>query len=113
MIIGNIYRPSRNNNQNYDIFISELQPIFKYLNIKKCEIVISGDYNIDLLKPEEKPKFNQFYDSLCILNFVLKITLPSHLGTRTATLMDNFYCRGGQGELEHHFTVVIWPYFVC
>ena len=59
---------------------------------KKCEIVIKGDFNIDLLKLEEKPKFNQFYDSLCTLNLVPKITLPTRLGTHTATLIDNFYC---------------------
>ena len=92
LIIGNIYRPPRNNNQNYDIFISELQPIFEYLNTKKCEIVISGDFNIDLLKLKEKPKFNQFYDSLCTFNFIPKITLPTRLGKHTATLIDNFYC---------------------
>ena len=67
-----------------------------FLNISKHQkmwnSVTSGDFNIDLLKLKEKPKFYQFYDSHCTLIFIPKINLPTRLGTHTATLIDNCYC---------------------
>ena len=49
IIVGNIYRPPQDN-INYDTFIRELQPIIQELNKRKCEVILSGVYNIDLLK---------------------------------------------------------------
>ena len=90
IIVGNIYRPPQDININYDTFIRELQPIIQELNKRKCEVILSGDYNIDLLKINEKPKFNEFLDTLCSYNFLPKITLPTRLGVTSATLIDNF-----------------------
>ena len=91
IIVGNIYRPPQDININYDTFIRELQPIIQELNKRKCEVILSGDYNIDLLKINEKPKFNEFLDTLCSYNFLPKITLPTRLGVTSATLIDNFF----------------------
>ena len=50
LVIGNIYRPPREIIDNYHTFSSELAPILTFLNKSKCEVVIAGDFNIDLLK---------------------------------------------------------------
>ena len=44
------YRPPRERNENYQSFINELVPIFYKLDNNKCEIVLTDDFNINLLK---------------------------------------------------------------
>ena len=48
--IGNIYRPPRDINENYQKFIHEFTKVLTELQGSKGEVVIAGDYNIDLLK---------------------------------------------------------------
>ena len=56
MIIGNIYRPPRNNVENYKVFDNDLdQRLTSFSNTK--DVVLVGDYNIDPL---------QFYEILLL-----------------------------------------------
>ena len=49
VIVGNIYRPPRDVIQNYQTFTSELASIITVLSKSKCEVVLSGDYNISVV----------------------------------------------------------------
>ena len=51
IILGNIYRPPFDNNgrENVRIFIEELNPIISHFNKSCRDIVITGDFNINLL----------------------------------------------------------------
>ena len=91
IVIGNIYRPPRDSNIIYETFINDLKPILQELNRKHCEIILCGDYNIDLLKMYDRPKFVDFFDTFCSYNYLPKITLPTRLGENSATLIDNFF----------------------
>ena len=63
-------------NKNYQTFIDEFTPVLYDLQKKQCEVVIAGDYNIDLLKVEQKTIFNQYLDTPISLSFFSKKTLP-------------------------------------
>ena len=50
VVLGNVYRPPRDINENYRTFIDEFTIILKSFQESKCEVVIAGNYNINLLK---------------------------------------------------------------
>ena len=55
VIITNIYCPPKNQNKNYQNFICDISLFLKRLNRINCELLVLGDFNIDLLKLREKP----------------------------------------------------------
>ena len=61
--IGNIYRPPRDINENYQKFIDEFTKVLTELKGSKGEVVIAGDYNIDLLKIGNRPMIKEYIDS--------------------------------------------------
>ncbi len=66
VIIGNIYRP---------------------LN----DVILAGDFNINILKINEKPKIIEYFDMLTNYSFFPKITLPTRLSIKHGTLIGNFF----------------------
>ncbi len=53
-MIENIYRLPRELVENYTEFINEFTPVHAGLEKNKYEVVITGDFNDDLLKINEK-----------------------------------------------------------
>ena len=49
------------------------------LQKSKSEIIIAGDYNIDLLKINEKPIICEYFDTIVSHGFFPKITMPTRL----------------------------------
>ena len=88
-----MYRPPRDRNENYQSFINEIVPILTTLDKYKCEIILTGDLNINLLKVNVKPIFNEFFDIITSHSFYPQITLPTRLSDRSGTLIDNFFCK--------------------
>ena len=93
IILGNVYRPPRDTNANYNQFINEFVPILSDFGKSKSDVIIAGDYNIDLLKVLEKPVFSEYFDAFTALNFFPKITLPTRFSKKSCTLIDNFLCK--------------------
>ena len=62
------------------------------LSKSKCEIVLSGDYNIDVLKLNDNTNISDFFDTITSLAFYPIITLPTRFSDRRCTLIDNFIC---------------------
>ena len=56
IIIGTIYKPPKNNNNNYNIqqFMNELDPVLAKLDSDNKYILLAGDSNINLLKINER-----------------------------------------------------------
>ena len=75
--IGNIYRPPRDINENYQQFNKEFTEFLSGLQQTKGEVVIVGDFNIDLLKVEHKPTTKEYLDSIMTQGFFPKITFPT------------------------------------
>ena len=63
------------------------------LSKSKCDVVLSGDYNIDLLKLNDNTKISDFFDTITSLTFDPIITLPTRFSDRRCTLIDNFICK--------------------
>ena len=61
VIIGNVYRPPRNTNNGYQSFINEFTPILSHLDKRNSEIILAGDYNIDLLQINLKRIVGEFW----------------------------------------------------
>ena len=94
--ICNIYRPPRNNNNHVSIdsFLLEFSPVIQTLSkISLKNVVLAGDFNIDLLKLNSNTKYQEFYDTLAEFDFLPIITLPTSISKRNATLIDHMYCK--------------------
>ena len=112
------YRPPIDLNHNYQTFIDELTPVLNQLNKKNKEVVIAGDFNIDLLRLNEKPIFNDYFDMLITNHFIPTITLPTRLSARSASLLDNFICNSTLSSSPKPSGIIIsdlsdhFPYFL-
>ena len=93
--ICNIYRPLRNNNNHVSIdsFLLDFSPVVQTLSKISKNVVLAGDFNIDLLKLNSNSKYQEFYDTLSEFDFLPIITLPTRLSKRHATLIDHMYCK--------------------
>ena len=57
IIIGNIYRPPIDLNENYKQFLSVFTPIISSFDRTNSDVIIAGYFNINLLKINEKEVF--------------------------------------------------------
>ena len=120
MIIGNIYKPPRNNNDNRNIdrFIKELRPYLTELNKQGCDLALAGDFNINLLLINERLKFQEFFDEMTSHSLFPKITFPTRIGQQSCTLIDNVFCKLTQNTLHSNSGIIYssisdhFPYFV-
>ena len=91
--IGNIYRPPRDLNEKYKQFLSEFTPITSSFDRTNSDVIIAGDFNINLLKINEKEVFAECFDTLISYSFYPHITLPTRLSKNNGTLIDNLFCK--------------------
>ena len=122
VIIGNLYKPPRNNNNIAKIsaFIQEIEPILQDLNSQNSEVFIFGDFNINILKINDEKHFADFLDTMLAYSFYPQITFPTRLNnTSGATLIDNIYYKLSS-RLNNTMSGIItdpisnhFPYFMC
>ena len=72
VVIGNIYSPPCNIIINNQTFIRELTPILSAIEKRNVEVILAGDFNIDLLQVNRKSIFSEFFDLLTSLVFTRK-----------------------------------------
>ena len=89
----NIYRPPKDLNEHYLSFINEFSQLLSHLQTNNAEVILAGDFNINLLQINEKRLFSQFFDGLTENCFYPKITLPTRFSNKHGTLIDNFMCK--------------------
>ena len=121
IIVGNIYKPPKDNNNpnNINVFMTELEPIIQELSSSNTEVLICGDYDINLLKLTGEAHFSDFFEMMLGHSYYPKMTLPTRLNNYSgATLIDNIFCKLSPytvntcagiilDQLSDHF-----PYFV-
>ncbi len=116
--IGNIYRPPKENVEFYNEFINEFSPILESFEMNNKEVIITGDFNIDLLKVNDKHITSEYFDMLTSYSFYPKITVPTRLTNNHGTLIDNFPCKLTESSLDITAGVLIkrfsdhQPYFI-
>ena len=120
LTLGNIYRPLQDIINNYRTFIQELTPFLNVYENNGKETVLTGDFNINLLKLNERDIFSDFYDTITSHSFFPAITLPTRFSARNASLIDNFFCKLTETSLtaipgilidqlsDHHPYFLVW-----
>ena len=73
ILICNVYRPPKDLNADYRLFIDEFAKLLDEIG-NKNEVIISGDFNINLLKIKERELFSEFLDNLLAHSLIPKIT---------------------------------------
>ena len=121
IIVGNIYKPPKDNNNcgNVNGFVSELEPILNDLSNTNSEVLICGDYNINLLKINSEQHCSYFFDTMLSHSFFPKITFPTRLNNSSgATLIDNIFCKLSALTLQTKAGIMLdeisdhFPYFI-
>ena len=91
VIIGNIYRPPRESNHEISQFIDELNITIQNRKLRNKKIILSGDFNINLLKLNEKQVYANYFDMLTTNSLLPNITHPTRIRRTSATLIDNIF----------------------
>lgn len=87
IVVACVYRKPGSKVEN---FIDKLEEMIYGLNNKR-NIVICGDYNIDLLKVDSHMQNSDFLETLYKNGLYPLITKPSRITTTSATLIDNIF----------------------
>ena len=74
---------------------------------RESEVIIAGDFNIDLLKIKEKPVFSEYFDMISAQGFFPRITLPTIFSEHCGTLIEFFLCKLTEGSLNSTSGILI------
>ena len=96
LIIGNFYRPPRQLVEDLNNFQDELNVIMENIQCHS-HVVITGDFNIDLLRYKDHLHTSDFLDNLLSNGYIPKITMPTRLTHRKGTLIDKFFIELSMG----------------
>ena len=97
-----IYRPPKNNNNNQSIelFIEEFSTIVDKISKNMSHGMIVGDFNINLLQIQEREKFGDFFDLMCVNGFLPNITFPTRFAKKSCSLIDQIFCRFPESHIN-------------
>ena len=81
--LGNIYGPLT---KSYWKLCRKKNEIFSTLQRYRSEVIIEGDFNLDLLKKQTNEHIKTIFDSMLSNSFIPKITFPTRLTNQSGTL---------------------------
>ena len=87
--IGCIYRHPRTNNM--DDFNHYMKKTLSKINKENKEVYLTGDFNIDLLKYDIVPRYQNFYNMMASNGYLHQIIMPTSLTDTTMSIIDNIY----------------------
>ena len=120
-MVGNIYRPPKDNNSitHIDTFVEELEIVLNDIENLNQEVFICGDFNINLLKINSNQHYSYFYDTMDAHSCFPKITFPTRVNNSNgATLIDNIFCKLTPLTIDTFSGIILdqiydhFPYFV-
>ena len=79
VIICNLYRPPRMLQDQIRQLINELSTVLSTIERTKNDVLLAGDFNINLLKLNENETCSEFFDSLLAHSFLPQITIVEEL----------------------------------
>lgn len=116
VIVGNVYRPPRD---DQNLFRQAFSDRIQKLKTNGKEMIITGDFNHNLLEIDSEPIIESFYELMTSFGMYPKITLPTRFSDNEATLIDNSFCKFSPKTFESFSGVLIkkfsdhQPHFVC
>ena len=100
VILINVYKPSKDNsNNNIETFISELSSLLQKISRSKANILITGDFNINLLDINHRRVFGDFLNLMSTNGFCPEIKLPTRFTDNSCTLIDNICYKNSVNSL--------------
>ena len=119
--LGNIYRPPRFNNSNEAIerFTNEMHPIINTFDHSNNDILITGDFNIDLLKTLEREKYQEHLELFMSHGLFPQLTFPTRFARKSCSLIDQMYFKSSDSIKSKLSGIIIsrlsdhLPYFTC
>ena len=97
IICGCIYRHPNNDLSEFLVY---LESALKNMSNENKEIYILGDFNIDLLKLNDKINYLNFYNLMCSYGFLPLIIHPTRVvKNQEPSLIDNIYCNNVSDEM--------------
>ena len=97
LVIAAIYRQP--NRENFETFQGELRKLLQAIDKRKNEIVIAGDFNLDLLRYETHPPTASYLDLLTGRKLLPRIIRPTRIKNQSATLIDHIFTKDGDTTL--------------
>lgn len=88
LIIEVIYRPS---GTSLPLFNEEINLLLAEIANSKKDIILAGDFNVDLLKAEEHEPTKIFYNYMTSYQMLPTILKPTRITDVTASLIDNIF----------------------
>ena len=85
IVIGCIYRHSHMNNM--DDFNQYMEKKLRKIYKENKEVYLTGGFNIDLLKNDTIPKYQDFYTLMASNGFLPPITLPRRITDTTMSII--------------------------
>ena len=119
--LGNVYRPPRFNNRNETIqkFTNEIKPVLDNIGKNNSDILITGDFNINLLKILERDKFQEYLDLFMSQGLFPQITMPTRFARKSCSLIDQTFYKS-LDDCNPAFSGIIisqisdhFPHFTC
>ena len=109
LIIGNVYKPPRdnNNNKNIDAFMKEFMPVISKIGRLKSDAIILGDTNIDLLQINNREKYAEYLDFMLSSGFFPKISFPTKFSNLNASLYDHIFYKSSQSNYKTQ-SAILW-----
>ena len=98
IVVGCVYHhPSMDANQFSEHYLSILNE--KLLLEKNKEIILMGDFNINLLRYNEDHNSTDFLDQIYSCSLIPRITSPTRVTPRSKTLIDNIFSTDTANEV--------------
>ena len=109
VIIGNVYKPPRdnNNNANIEAFMTEFTPVITKIGKMKPDAVILGDTNIDLLQINHREKYAEYLDFMLTNGFLPKISFPTKFSNQNASLYDHIFYKASNNNYTSK-SAIVW-----
>jgi exonuclease III len=98
LTIGNIYRPPKDTDkEEFNAFINEFLPIVEKFHKSAHNLILAGDFNVDLLQINKNKNYLKFYDIMTSHCLNPTITYPTRLPEKQTdinpSLIDQFYTK--------------------
>ena len=89
LIVGCIYKhPSLN---NLDFTHSYILPLLEKLSYENKQVMLMGDFNMNLLNYNTNKRITQFVGELYTNSFIPYVNLPTRIMNQSETLIDNIF----------------------
>ena len=93
LTILNLYRPPCNANRLFEDFIHDFIPYISNHVSKNGELIVAGDFNINLLKIINDNSASSFFDHMINLHLLPNITFPSRFNNNSCSLIDQIFTK--------------------